>query len=358
MTRARFPFGPQHPVFPEALQLQLVTEDERVVEVVPVLGYMHRGIEKAAERRPYTDNVFLCERICGICSFMHGLAYCQAIEAAMKIKVPPRAEYLRVFWSELSRLHNHVMWAGLLADALGFESLFMECWRTREVILDILEMTTGQRVIQSACIIGGVRRNLDREMAGTVRKLLDDFWRRWKRIAPVFTRDYTVKSRTVEKGILPPAQARALGVVGPTARGSGVPYDARLTGYAAYKELGFTPVTEKGCDCYARMLVRIREVAQSFELVHRVLDRLPEGNVAVKVKGLPEGEGMTRVEQHRGEVFYFVRGNGTPYLERLKVRTPTYANIPALFVMLPGSELPDVGPITLSIDPCIACTER
>ncbi len=358
MARVTFPFGPQHPVFPEALQFQLTCEDERVVDVVPALGYMHRGIEKAAERNPYTNNVFLCERICGICSFMHGLAYCQAIEDVMRVQVPPRARYLRVFWSELSRVHNHAMWLGLFADALGFENLFMQCWRAREVILDILEMTTGNRVIQSACIIGGVRRNLNEEMAGTVRKLLDEFRRRWAPLKPVFVNDYTIKSRTVEKGILPKEQATALCAVGPTARGSGVPYDARLTGYAAYRELGFEPVTDGGCDCYARMLVRIKELDQSLELVYKSLERLPEGEVAVKVKGFPQGEGLTRVEQHRGEVFYFVRGNGTAYLERLKVRTPTFANIPALLVMLPGSELADVPVIVLSIDPCIACTER
>ncbi|MGQ9498321.1 MAG: hydrogenase large subunit [Desulfotomaculales bacterium] len=358
MARVTFPFGPQHPVFPEALQLQLTCEDERVVEVIPVLGYMHRGIEKAAERNPYANNVFLCERICGICSFMHGMAYCQVIEELMRVEVPPRARYLRVFWSELSRIHNHAMWLGLFADALGFENLFMQCWRAREVILDILEMTTGQRVIQSACTIGGVRRDINEEMTGTVTKLLNEFWRQWKSLQPVFPNDYTIKSRTVEKGVLPKDQAVALGAVGPTARGSGVAYDARLTGYAAYRELGFEPVMETGCDCYARMLVRLRELEQSLGLVHKSMDELPEGEIAAKVRGYPQGEAVTRVEQHRGEVFYFVRGNGTAYLERLKVRTPTFANIPALLVMLPGSELADVPVITLSIDPCIACTER
>ncbi|MBO8128031.1 MAG: nickel-dependent hydrogenase large subunit [Peptococcaceae bacterium] len=358
MPRITFPFGPQHPVLPEAIQLQLTCEDEKVVEVTPVIGYMHRGIEKAAEGNPFVNNVFLCERVCGICSFMHALTYCQLIEGLMNINVPPRAKYLRVFWSELSRIHSHMLWIGLLADALGFESLFMQCWRAREVILDVLEMTTGQRVIQSSCVIGGVRRNIDGELAKTVFNLLDEFKKQWDAISPVVQKDYTIRARTEGKGILPKEQAWELGIVGPTLRASGWAHDCRLLGYAAYGELGFQPVVEEGCDSYARTLVRVREVDQSLELAYKALNNLPEGEIAVKVKGFPEGEAAVCVEQPRGELFEYARGNGTPHLERLKIRTPTFANIPALLVMLPGSELADVPVITLSIDPCIACTER
>ncbi|MBE0466459.1 MAG: nickel-dependent hydrogenase large subunit, partial [Candidatus Desulforudis sp.] len=149
MSRITFPFGPQHPVLPEGIQLSLTCEDEKVVQVLPVIGYMHRGIEKAAEKNPYMNNVFLCERICGICSFIHALSYCQLAETLLNVEAPPRARYLRVIWSELSRMHSHLLWLGLLADSFGFESLFMQCWRVRETVLDMLEMTTGQRVIQS-----------------------------------------------------------------------------------------------------------------------------------------------------------------------------------------------------------------
>ena len=358
MARVTFPFGPQHPVLPEAIQLQLTCEDERVVEVLPVIGYMHRGVEKAAERNLYPNNVFLCERICGICSFIHAVCYCELVEGIMGVEVPPRAKYLRVVWAELSRIHSHMLWLGLLADAFGFESLFMQCWRAREIILDILEMTTGQRVIQSSSVIGGVRYDIDAEMACEVRRKMDAFKKALDAVAPVFRRDYTVKSRTVEKGILPKEDAWKLGAVGPTLRGSGWAYDARMLGYSAYGELGFEPVVERGCDSYARTLVRLREVYQSVELVLKALDGMPDGEIAVKVTGFPEGEGIIRVEQPRGELVEYARGNGTVHLERLKVRTPTFANIPTLLVMLPGCELADVPVITLSIDPCIACTER
>ncbi|ACX51701.1 NADH-ubiquinone oxidoreductase chain 49kDa [Ammonifex degensii KC4] len=358
MARVTFPFGPQHPVLPEPVQLILTCEDEKVVEVKPRIGYMHRGIEKGCELNPYKHNVFLCERICGICSFIHAEAYCEVIEKAMGIEVPPRAKYLRVFWAELSRMHSHLLWLGLFADGFGLESLFMQCWRARELVLDVLELTSGHRVIQSTCVVGGVRKDLDPDQIRTVREMLKQFKELYTPIFQVFQHDRTIKSRTWGKGILPKDVAWQLGAVGPTIRGSGWAFDARMDGYAAYGELGFEPVVEEGCDSYARMMVRAREVWQSWELVNLVLDRLPAGEINVPVEDNPKGEAIHRAEQPRGEVIYYCRGDGSPNLKRLKVRTPSFANLPTLLVMLPGCELADVPVITLSIDPCIACTER
>jgi Ni,Fe-hydrogenase III large subunit len=140
MTRhSVLPFGPQHPVLPEPLQLRLELEDEKVVGALPVLGYIHRGLEKIAENKDFHQNVYLIERICGICSFIHATAYCQAVETLMDLEVPPRAKYLRLIWSELHRIHSHLLWLGLLADSFGYENLFMQLWRCREDVLDVLE---------------------------------------------------------------------------------------------------------------------------------------------------------------------------------------------------------------------------
>ncbi|RPJ07139.1 MAG: NADH-quinone oxidoreductase subunit D, partial [Spirochaetaceae bacterium] len=155
------PFGPQHPVLPEPIHLDLVLEDEKVMDVIPSIGFIHRGLEKLVEKREFGDFVHVAERICGICSFIHGMTYCYGIETIMKIEVPLRADYLRLIISELSRLHSHLLWAGLMADAIGFESLFMQAWRIREKVLDILEETTGGRVIFGVCKIGGMRRDID-----------------------------------------------------------------------------------------------------------------------------------------------------------------------------------------------------
>src|SRR6478735_4267510 len=171
MARTIIPFGPQHPVLPEPVHLDLVVEDEKVVEARPSIGFVHRGLEKLVEKKDYVEFVYIAERICGICSFIHGQTYCQAIEGLMNIQVPPRAHYLRTIWGELSRVHSHLLWLGLMADAVGFESLFMHSWRVREQVLNIIEATTGGRVIFGTCKVGGVRRDIDPE---GVRKMLAD----------------------------------------------------------------------------------------------------------------------------------------------------------------------------------------
>lgn len=352
------PFGPQHPVLPEPIQLKLTLEDEKVVGVLPAFGYCHRGVEKAGEINDINQNVFLVERICGICSFTHALCYCEGIEKIMGVEVSARAKFLRVIWSELHRVHSHLLWLGLLADAFGFESLFMEIWKHREMVMDLLEKTSGHRVIVSTCVIGGVRRDISEEHLSEILETLKQAEKQLDKCASVLSKDYTVRKRCIGVGVMTKEQALALGAVGPTGRGSGLAQDARQTGYAAYSELKFEPVVETAGDSYARALVRLRETYQAIDLVRQSIDKLPAGELAVKVRGNPNGEVVMRVEQPRGECFYYIKGNGTKNLERLRVRTPTYANIPTLLVTLPGATLADVPIITLAIDPCFSCTER
>jgi ech hydrogenase subunit E len=356
--RTVIPFGPQHPVLPEPLQLRLVLDDEKVVEVLPAIGYVHRGIEKLGEQKDYLQDVFLVERVCGICSFMHALTYCRGIEMMMNVTVPDRAQYLRVVWAEINRLHSHLLWAGLLADSFGFENLFMQLWRCRETVLDLAEATTGGRVMYSTCSVGGVRRDIPENLQTLTLETMDRLEKDVANVTATLNGDYSVKQRTVGVGVLTKDQARLMGAVGPVARASGVAYDLRTTGYAAYGELGVTPITETAGDCYARTQVRVREIFQSIDLVRRAIKGLPAGPISVPVKGNPDGEVVSRLEQPRGEVIYYLRGNGTKNLDRLRIRTPTFANLPPLLVMLPGCELADVPVITLSIDPCISCTER
>lgn len=352
------PFGPQHPALAEPIHLRLVVEDEKVIEALPSLGYVHRGLERLIETKDYKQNVYVVERICGICSCMHAMAYCQGIEELMDIQIPPRAKYLRVIWAELHRMHSHLLWLGLLADAFGFESLFMQIWRLRERVMDIQEATAGNRVIVSVNIIGGVKRDIDAQMASWILKTLDEIQRQLDDIKDVVSNNYTIKQRTVGVGVLTAQRAYELGTVGPMLRASGIAQDMRMTGYAAYGELGFEPVVEKEGDSYARTLVRIREIYQSMDLIRKALSTMPEGELAVKVRGNPDGEVISRVEQSRGEVLYFIKANGGKALDRLRIRTPTFANMAALMEMLPGSRLADVPVLVLTIDPCVSCTER
>lgn len=358
MAATVIPFGPQHPVLPEPIHLNLLVEDEKVIEAQPSIGFIHRGLEKLVELKDFQEFVYVAERVCGICSFIHGQTYCQAIEALMKIPVPPRALYLRTVWGELSRMHSHLLWLGLMADAVGFESLFMHSWRVREAVLNIIEATTGGRVIFGTCKVGGVRRDIEDEAAQGILKELDRIERDCREITEVFLNDSSVKDRLCGVGVLSREDAYQLGCVGPMARASGVAQDLRALGYAAYPELGLKPVTRTEGDSFARCAVRCDELYQSLDLLRKALTKLPAGEIAVKVTGNPNGEYAARTEQPRGEVVYYVKANGTKNLQRFRVRTPTFANLPAMLSLLKGCDLADVPVIVLTIDPCISCTER
>jgi ech hydrogenase subunit E len=358
MARTIIPFGPQHPVLPEPIHLDLVVEDEKVIEARPSIGFIHRGLEKLVEKKDYVEFVYIAERICGICSFIHGQTYCQAVEAIMNVTVAPRALYLRTIWGELSRLHSHLLWLGLMADAMGFESLFMHSWRVRERVLNIIEATTGGRVIFGSCKIGGVRRDIDAEGFKSMLAELSQLERDISDITKVFIQDNSVKARLGGVGVLTRQDAYELGCVGPTLRASGVAQDMRQLGYAAFKDLKVEPITRSEGDSYARCSVRCAELFQSIDLIRQAISRMPEGEIAVKVTGNPNGEFIARTEQPRGEVAYCVKANGTKNLQRFRVRTPTFANLPALVKLLQGCELADVPVLVLTIDPCISCTER
>lgn len=358
MAKTIIPFGPQHPVLPEPIHLSLTVEDEIVTQAVPALGYVHRGLEKLCDIRDYHHMIQVVERVCGICSKIHAMCYCHGLEEMMKVEVPPRAKYLRVIWSELHRVHSHLLWLGLFADAFGFEALFYQLWKIRERVMDINEATTGNRVIVAVNVMGGVRNDLSSEQIRWILSELELVESELKALESTILDDYTVKARTVGKGTLTREQAYELGAAGPTLRGSGIAQDARQLNYAAFADLEFEPIVEYEGDSYARCKVRYRETHQAIDLVRQALHKLPEGPINVKVKGNPEGEGISRVEQPRGELYYYIKANGTKYLERLRIRTPTFANIPPLAAMLPGIELADVPVVVLSIDPCISCTER
>lgn len=353
------PFGPQHPVLPEPIHLDLEIQDEKVLRAIPNIGFIHRGLEGLVEKKDFNTMVYVAERICGICSFGHGMAYCEALEDLMHVEVPERAKFLRTIWMEFSRLHSHLLWLGLCADAFGFESLYYECWRIREHVLDVMENTTGGRIIFSVNQIGGVHRDLSDEQVRYLNTSLDAIEADVKNVEKTLFHDATIEKRTRGLGVLTKEQAHDLGAVGPFARASGIAIDMRMTGYEAYGQLDFAPVTAEDGDCYSRIVVRTKEIYQSIDLIRQALSKLPKGDLNVPVvRGMPKGEAMARVEQPRGEAIYYVHGDGTRFLKRFRVRTPTFANIAPLCHMLQGANYADVGILVLSIDPCISCTER
>ncbi len=352
------PFGPQHPVLAEPIHFDLVTEDETVVEAIPVIGYVHRGLEKLVEKKDFIEYTYVAERICGICGYMHGFGYCHTVEQVMGIEIPERAQFLRTIWAELSRINSHLLWLGVAADAMGFESLFMHSFRIREHILNLIEATAGGRMIFGCVKIGGVRRDVPTDELRNIVARLGELEPQIREITGVFLKDYSVEHRLRGVGVLSKEEAYQLGMVGPMLRASGVASDTRKIGYGAYKDLAFEPVVETAGDCYARCAVRVREIFASIDLVRQAVEKAPEGPVEVKVKGTPNGEFFGRIEQPRGEVIYYVKANGSKFLERFRVRVPTFANLPGMVKMLKGAQIADVPTLIVTIDPCISCTER
>ncbi len=356
--RSVIPFGPQHPVLPEPIHLDLVIEDEKVVEAVPNIGFVHRGLESLADKRDFNKMVYVIERTCGICSFGHGLGYVESVEHIMNVEVPDRAKFLRVIWAELGRMHSHMLWMGLMADAFGFENLFYACWRVREKILDLHELTAGGRLIFSVNQIGGVNKDITPEMMQQILKSLDEIEEEVKPLEKAFVNDYSVQSRLRGIGVLTKQQAHDLGCCGPFAKASGMSFDYRMTGYEAYKYLDMEPITGTNGDSFDRCTVRIKEVYQSIDLIRQAISKIPEGDINVPVKGMPNGEYMARIEQPRGEAIYYTKASGKKYLDRFRLRTPTFANLAGLTETLKGADLADVPILILTIDPCISCTER
>ena len=250
---------------------------------------------------------------------------------------------------------------GLAADAFGYESLFMHCWRLRERVLDIFEKTTGGRVIFSVVKVGGVVRDIDEGMLAEMKRVLDGIKDDYRQLCNAFLKDTSVKNRTVGIGYISPEDAFSLSMVGPFARASNVNNDARCLGNGGYGKLAdFQPVLDTQGDCYARVKVRALEVLQSIDIIEEMIAKIPAGDIAVDVKGSPApgAEAANLVEQPRGECYYYARGNGSKYLERMRMRTPTSQNLAGMATALAGCDLADVNMIVLTIDPCISCTER
>ncbi|MCW4019616.1 MAG: nickel-dependent hydrogenase large subunit [Candidatus Bathyarchaeota archaeon] len=360
MKTFKIPFGPQHPALEEPISFIFEVEEERVIDVKTRLGYIHRGIEKIGEDRTYQQNIYLAERICGICSFAHALCYTQAVEELLRVEISERAKFIRTIMAEMERIQNHYLWLGFTAKEMGFETLFMYSWRDRETILEILEMISGKRVNYGMSTIGGVRRDITAAMMEEIESRINLLENRARYYKKVCTKEETILKRTVGVGMLRPRDARRLCAVGPTIRASGIQRDVRADEpYAAYSEVPFRVITYKGCDVASRIYVRIDEILESIKIIRYALKNMPEGLIKVKFpRKIPEGEAISLVEAPRGEDIHYVKSNGSDKPERWKVRAPTLANLLSLCKMLIGVNIADIPVVIAGIDPCIACAER
>jgi len=360
MARVKIPIGPQHPALKEPESFRITLSGERIVETEMRLGYNHRGVEKAAEERTYVQDVYLLERVCGICSHSHSTCFVQAVEEIAGLVVPPRAQYIRTLIAELERIHSHLLWLGVAGHEVGFDTLLMYSWRDREVVMDTLASLSGNRVNYGMNTIGGVRRDFTREQLNGLLKVMDVLEERTKYYIEVATQETTLINRLSGVGSLSHEDAVSLGAVGPTGRASNVDRDVRRDDpYAAYKDLSFKVITDTHNDVYGRTLVRVLELMESYKIIRQIVAQIPDGPVTVKApRKIPAGEAVSRYEAPRGEDVHYVKANGTDKPERVKVRAPTLANLQSVSKMLENNNLADV-PITLAaIDPCFSCTDR
>lgn len=358
--RFTVPIGPQHPALKEPGHFEFTLDDEVVSGASLRLGYAHRGIEKLVESRNWAQSLYVLERICGICSHIHAFAYCLAVEHLAGVTAPPRAQTIRVVTAELERLHSHMLWLGVTAHQAGFDTLFMYSWRDREAIMNILETLSGNRVHYSVNLLGGVKVDLTPELIAMIAQGLDQLEERAAHYLELVQTDSMFRRRTRGIGVMTREQAEAYGVVGPTARASGVGRDLRRDApYAAYLDHTVNVVTDEAGDLEARVLVRVRELRESCALLRRLLQALPEGDLTTRMpRRIPEGEALIRVEAPRGELFYFVRSTGGDRPDRVKVRTPSLPNIASVPLTAIGAQLADIPVLLAGVDPCFSCNDR
>ncbi len=359
MKRTIVPIGPFHPILEEPEFFTLEVEGEKVVDADVRISYNHRGIEKISEGMTYDQVPFLVARVCGICSACHPFAYVTAAEDLLGIEAPERAAYIRTIVAELERIHSHLLWVGLAGHFVGYNTVFMWAWRYREPVLDICELVTGNRNHYDIYCVGGVRRDISEKDFPAILKMCDDVEGPAKMLTDAVLDDPVLHARLKGIGILSEEDGRRYGITGPTARGSNIPIDVRKDEpYAAYDKVSWSKIVQPECDVFAKAVVRLLEIFESVKIIRGCIEKMKPGPIQTEVREIREGEGIGHCEAPRGEVFHYVRSNGTNMPFRHKIRAPTYVNLPSFKACVIGQQLADAMLVVAAMDPCYSCTER
>ena len=357
--------GPQHPSTHGVFQMRLVLDGETIVDLEPVMGYMHRNHEKIGERNLWLGNMPFTDRLDYIAQLGNEWGYAMCVEKMMGIEVPERAEYIRVILAELNRIQSHFWSIGFLLNDIGaFFTPSLYAIEERELVLDLFEMTTGSRLMCNYMRFGGVAYDLPEEFTPLARTLVfDRFERSIDEIEAYLTQNEIVIERMKGVGTLPPELAVAFSTSGPVLRASGVPYDIRTADpYGIYDRFDWNVATANEGDVYARYIVRVAEMRESMMIVRQALDSIPGGDILGGRKAwqvrVPEGDYYSRIENPRGELgFYCVSdGKANPY--RYHVRSPCFVNLTALSEMCKGHKVADVVAILGSIDIVLGEVDR
>lgn len=347
--------GPQHPSTHGVLRVELELDGESIVRVKPIMGYLHRGIEKLLESRTYTQGVPFTDRLDYVSSMNNNLGYCRAVEELAGIEVPARGEYLRVIMAELNRMASHLVFIGSLAIDLGASTGMLYTFRDREDILDLFDLVCGARMTFHYIRIGGVHHDIPSEFIPKCRVFLDKVPQFMMEYEDILIGNEIFQRRLMGTSRLTAEEALAHNMTGPNLRAAGVPFDLRkVDGYGAYPKFDFDVPTGQNGDNWDRFLVRYQEIAESAKIVRQALEGLPEGPVMAQLPKLlrpPEGEVYSRTEGTRGELGFYMVSDGTPKPYRVHIRRPSFINMQALNDMCRGYLIGDSVAAFAAIDP-------
>lgn len=356
--------GPQHPATHGVLRLVTRLDGEEVVAVDPRIGYMHRSLEKMAEKRTYHQVVPFTDRTMDyVASMFNNWVYCGAAEKLLAVEVPERAEYLRVIVAEINRMASHLLSLGSIGIDTGATTYFVWCFAAREKLVTLLEDISGARLTYCYMRIGGVIYDAPEGWAEQVRSAVREVVEEVPRHRRLFHDNYLWKMRSRDIGVLGPEDAVNLGAGGPTLRGSGVDWDLRRDmPYSIYERFDFdVPLGSKG-DVYDRMQCRLRELGESARIIEQALDGLPEGpvlNMSVPRLPAPEpGDAYMRIESPRGELGCYLVSDGSHFPFRMKIRAPSFVHLGMLPSLVPGHTLSDMVNILGSLDPVLGDSDR
>jgi len=371
--------GPQHPSTHGVLRLILELDGETVIKATPDIGFLHTGIEKTMENKTYAQVIPLTDRMDYVASLSNNLAYLLSVEKLLDIQVPPKAQFIRVLLTELTRIASHLVWVGSHAHDIGAMSMLLYAFREREKLLDIFELCSGQRMMTSYFRIGGLAQDIPEGFESKVREVLGTFPDRINDYENLLTKNRIWLNRTVGVGKISAEDAIDGGVSGPILRGCGVNWDIRKSNpYSGYEKFEFDIPTGKDGDVYDRYLVRIEEMRQSLRIVGQALDGIPEGDFVARVPGAvlppkeevlsniealifqfklvvegfspPVGEVYHSIESPKGELGYYIVSDGSNKPCRVRVRPPCFVNLSALPKMIEGGLIADVVAVIGSID--------
>jgi len=364
-------FGPQHPSTHGVFRMDLYLDGEKVVKVVPHVGYLHRAVEKLCETLAYVQITPIVDKNDYVAPMTNEQALNMAFEAALKLEVPRRARWMRTLFAELQRIASHLLWLGTFALDLGGalgggSTVFLHCFRERELVLDLFEEVTGARFHYNTHTLGGNRHDLPAGWSAKVHAALDIIGPRLDEYEAMTLDNRIFLDRTTGVGKLDAELALELGITGPILRACGVDHDLRRDApFHAYDEVKVNVATARGGDCLARAQVRLAEMRESVRLVREMVDAVPEGSInsgkpvklPVQTK-IPPGQVYVAIETPRGELGTYLVSDGTQFPYRLKIRPPSLHALSALPYIIPGGTVSDAVAILGSVDPIMGEVDR